>query len=65
MSRHAATMSPLNAASFTGQYLHAVLADARANGRMSADRKHMAELERENLAALHDLAQGERVPVEA
>ena len=54
-----------NAASFTGQYLHAVLADARANGRMSADRKHMAELERENLAALHDLAQGERVPVEA
>jgi len=25
----------------------------------------MAELERENLAALHDLAQGERVPVEA
>jgi excinuclease ABC subunit A len=51
--------------SVTGQYLKAVLADARANGRMSADRKHMAELERENLAALEDLAKGDRVPVEA
>jgi excinuclease ABC subunit A len=50
--------------SVTGYYLKAVLADARANGRMSADRVHMAELEAENLAALEDLAKSDRVPVE-
>ena len=54
-----------NPASFTGRYLRDVLLDARAHGRMAADRTHMEQLERENLAVLQDLAQGERVPVEA
>ncbi len=54
-------------ASFTGQYLGAALADERAHGLVRPDRGHMEELERENLASLHDLAQGERakIPVEA
>ena len=51
--------------SFTGQYLKDVLKDARAHGRMAADRQHMEELERENLAVLQDLVQGDRVAVEA
>ena len=52
--------------SFTGQYLGPVLSDARAHGLMHADhRAHMEAMERENLASLHDLAQSERVPVEA
>ncbi len=53
-------------ASFTGQYLGPVLADARAHGLMHPDhRARMEALERDNLASLHDLAQNERVPVEA
>ncbi len=52
--------------SFTGQYLGPVLSDARAHGLMHADhRAHMEALERDNLASLHDLAQSDRVPVEA
>jgi len=51
--------------SFTGQYLRPVLSDARAHGLMHPDhRAQMETLERENFAALHDLAQGERVAVE-
>ncbi len=53
-----------NPASFTGEYLRAVLADARGRG-LHVDREHMEELERSNLAALHDLAASERVAVEA
>ncbi|MBC5810356.1 MAG: hypothetical protein GIW95_05840, partial [Candidatus Eremiobacteraeota bacterium] len=52
-------------ASFTGQYLKSVLADERAHGIIRADRLRMEDLERENLERLHDLAQSERVPVEA
>jgi excinuclease ABC subunit A len=52
-------------ASFTGHYLKAVLADERAHGRGAVDRRHMEELERANLDVLHDLAQGDRVAVEA
>jgi excinuclease ABC subunit A len=52
--------------SFTGQYLGPVLADARAHGLMHPDhRAHMEAMERDNLASLHELAQSERVPVEA
>ena len=51
--------------SFTGQYLGPVLADERAHGVVRPDRKHMEALERENLASLNDLAQGDRVAVEA
>ncbi len=52
--------------SFTGGYLARVLADARAHGGMAADhRAQMVEFERENLAALDDLAHGDRLPVEA
>ncbi len=56
-----------NRTSFTGQYLGPALADERAHGMVRPDRGHMEELERENLASLHDLASGERakVPVEA
>jgi len=52
-------------ASFTGQYLGPALTDERAHGLVRPDRGHMEELERENLASLRDLAQSERVPVEA
>jgi excinuclease ABC subunit A len=52
-------------ASFTGQYLGPVLVDERAHGVVRPDRPHMEALERENLERLHDLAQGERVAVEA
>ncbi len=51
--------------SFTGEHLRAVLADERAQGRVRADRGHVEALERENLAALHDLVENGRVPVEA
>jgi excinuclease ABC subunit A len=52
--------------SFTGGYLARVLVDARAHGAMAADHKaQMAAFERENLAALDDLAHGERLAVEA
>ncbi len=54
-----------SAGSYTGEYLGPVLVDERAHGIVRPDRAHMAELENENLAALHELAQGERVPVEA
>ena len=54
-----------NAASFTGSYLKAVLADERAHGTIRPSPSHMAQLERENIAALDDLAKGERIPVEA
>jgi excinuclease ABC subunit A len=53
------------AASFTGQYLGPVLVDERAHGVVRPDRSHMEALERENLESLHDLAQSERVAVEA
>ena len=52
-------------ASFTGQYLGPVLADERAHGAVRPDRVHMEFLEKENLESLHDLAQSERVAVEA
>ena len=52
-------------ASFTGQYLGPVLTDERAHGVARPDRTHMEALERENLERLHDLAQSERVAVEA
>ena len=51
--------------SFTGQYLGPALTDERAHGLVRPDRSHMEELERENLASLRKLAQGERIPVEA
>ena len=52
--------------SFTGGYLARVLVDARAHGAMAPDHKaQMVAFERENLAALDDLAHGERLPVEA
>ena len=51
--------------SFTGQYLGPVLVDERAHGVVRPDRGHMEALERENLESLHELAQGERVAVEA
>ena len=56
-----------NPASFTGQYLGPALADERAHGKVRPDRAHMDAMERENLAQLRDLAQGERakVPIEA
>jgi excinuclease ABC subunit A len=52
--------------SFTGAYLGRVLADARAHGVVFGDyHERMEALERENLAQLHDLAQSDRVAVEA
>jgi excinuclease ABC subunit A len=54
-----------NAASFTGHYLKAVLVDERAHGRKALDRTRMEAMERENLAALGDLALEERVAVKA
>ncbi|HTV72775.1 MAG TPA: excinuclease ABC subunit UvrA [Candidatus Acidoferrales bacterium] len=54
-----------NPASFTGAYLQAVLADERAHGHVAANRMHMEQLERENLAALEGLAGTERVTIEA
>ena len=54
-----------NKASFTGAYLKASLADERAHGTIRPSASRMKKLERENIAALDDLAKGERVPVEA
>ena len=54
-----------NERSFTGVYLKDVLTDERAHGHHALDRKHMEELERQNIATLGDLAKSERVPVEA
>ncbi len=54
-----------NAASYTGQYLVPVLADERAHGHRVVDAAALERLERENLAALDDLAKGDRVAVEA
>ncbi|MBV8355181.1 MAG: excinuclease ABC subunit UvrA, partial [Candidatus Eremiobacteraeota bacterium] len=51
--------------SYTGEYLKPVLADERAHGVVRPDRLRMADLERENLERLHDLAEGDRVAVEA
>ncbi|MBD5635070.1 MAG: excinuclease ABC subunit UvrA [Candidatus Eremiobacteraeota bacterium] len=52
--------------SFTGYYLSRVLGDARARGVVYGDyHERMEALERENLAQLHELAQSDRVPVEA
>ncbi len=54
-----------NAASYTGAYLVPVLADERAHGHRIVDAAALERLERENLAALDDLAKGDRVAVEA
>ncbi len=54
-----------NPASYTGQYLLPVLADERAHGHRIVDAAALERLERENLAALDDLAKGDRVAVEA
>ncbi|HEV2261999.1 MAG TPA: excinuclease ABC subunit UvrA [Candidatus Rubrimentiphilum sp.] len=51
--------------SYTGQYLRPVLEDQRAVGHRRPDPRAVAELERENLRVLEDLAKGERVAVEA
>ena len=42
-----------------------VLADERAHGHRVVDAAALERLERENLAALDDLAKGDRVAVEA
>jgi excinuclease ABC subunit A len=52
-------------ASFTGTYLRAALEDVRAHGVVRADHAHMEELEKQNLEHLHDLAQSDRVAIEA
>jgi len=54
-----------NPESYTGQYLVPVLADERAHGHRIVDAAALERLERENLAALDDLAKGDRVAVEA
>jgi hypothetical protein len=51
--------------SYTGEYLKPVLQDQRAVGHHPLDRKRLELLERENLAALDDLAKGDRIAVEA
>jgi excinuclease ABC subunit A len=51
--------------SYTGEYLGPVLRDPRLHLRHELDHAHLAEMERENLAALGDLAETERVAVEA
>ncbi|HET9030349.1 MAG TPA: excinuclease ABC subunit UvrA [Candidatus Aquilonibacter sp.] len=51
--------------SYTGAYLVPVLADERAVAHRQPDPAELERLERENLAALDDLAKGDRVPVEA
>jgi excinuclease ABC subunit A len=53
-----------NPASFTGQYIRAVLADERAHG-LRVDAAAIAARERENRASLDDLVASGRVPVEA
>ncbi|MBV8636898.1 MAG: excinuclease ABC subunit UvrA [Candidatus Eremiobacteraeota bacterium] len=54
-----------NPASYTGAYLVPVLADERAHGHRVVDAAALERLERENLAALDDLAKSDRVAVEA
>ncbi len=51
--------------SYTGQYLVPVLQDERVVGHRHADADSVDALERENMRVLDDLAQGERIPVEA
>ncbi len=53
------------AGSYTGSYLVPVLRDQRAVGHHRPDDAELDRLERENLFALHDLAEGGRVAVEA
>jgi excinuclease ABC subunit A len=54
-----------NKASYTGGYLVPVLRDERAIGRQAVSAVDLERLERENLAALDDLAKGEPIAVEA
>ncbi len=54
-----------NSASYTGAYLKPVLADERATGRKRPNAARLRRIESENLAALDDLAKGERAVVEA
>ena len=54
-----------NERSYTGQYLVPVLLDQRAVGHHRPDDAELERLERENLFALHDLSESERVAVEA
>ena len=54
-----------NKSSFTGSYLIPVLKDERAIGRHAVSAADLDRLERENLAALDDLAKGEPIAVEA
>jgi excinuclease ABC subunit A len=54
-----------NKKSYTGSYLAPVLLDQRAVGHHVPDAAALERMERENLAALDDLAKGERVAVEA
>jgi excinuclease ABC subunit A len=51
--------------SYTGNYLGPALTDARAHGIVHVDRSHIERLEKENIAALRDLADTGRVPLEA
>jgi len=52
--------------SFTGHYLARVLKDERARGTVVEDyAERMVAMERENLAALEDLASSDRVAIEA
>jgi excinuclease ABC subunit A len=51
--------------SYTGAYLVPVLRDERAVGHHRPDDAELERLERENLFALHDLGETERVAVEA
>jgi excinuclease ABC subunit A len=54
-----------NKKSYTGAYLKPVLVDQRSVGHHPTDPVALKKLEDENLAALGDLAKGERVAVEA
>jgi len=54
-----------NKRSYTGAYLRPVLVDQRSVGHHPTDPAALKRLEDENLAALGDLAKGERVAVEA
>ncbi|HEY8322237.1 MAG TPA: excinuclease ABC subunit UvrA [Candidatus Baltobacteraceae bacterium] len=54
-----------NKRSYTGAYLKPVLVDQRSVGHHPTDPAALKRLEDENLAALGDLAKGERVAVEA
>jgi excinuclease ABC subunit A len=53
-----------NERSYTGAYLVPVLRDQRAVGHHRPDDAELDRLERENLFALHDLAESGRVPIE-